>query len=209
MRFKPRAGLALSVCALLVSGATLAWSVRGATGGRHIHQQAASASASGCSGCGANSQGTPVQAPLTEAEARLERLERQLEPIDLLEPKDAEYYYECAHRSNDIMLGRWALALAAERLVNNRFAPASRPTLESVVTDALESPDWRMRRAGINAAIRTELIERSEVAAKIRALRNDREPELAEHARIVVLPGEPPPTAAQPLPSDERRRGGP
>lgn len=217
MKGGTRFGVIIAAIALVVSAATLAMSIWNATGRSHRHplpalQNAAATSpgsSSGCGNCGSESQGTDIGVQLTEAEVRLVHLRDELEPKKKIDSEEALLYYETVHGYDDIVVSRWALAYTADRLATGRFAPDSRETLEQTVTDALDSPDWRLRRAAMNAAIKAGMLSKPQVASSIRALRGDEHPEVAEHAKMITLPGEPPPTPAVPLQSDGRRRGTP
>ncbi|QYK47871.1 MAG: hypothetical protein KF838_13905 [Phycisphaeraceae bacterium] len=215
MKGGTRFGVALAAIALVVSAATLAMSIWNTTVRPHRHplpalqSTAATSSGSGCGNCGSEPQGTDIGVQLTEAEVRLAHLRDELEPRNKIAPDEALLYYETVHGFDDIVVSRWALAYVADRLATGRFAPDSRATLEQAVSDALDSPDWRLRRAAMNAAIKAGMLNNPQVASSIRALRRDEHPEVAEHAKMITLPGEPQPTPAAPLQSDGRRQGTP
>lgn len=142
-----------------------------------------------CKDCGKKQEFNFTPSPSQDDDGNrvLERLQGEVWRKSRLEVEDARYVLESSQREapepdDAVEVQRWALAIAADRLVNASMDDEARRLLEQTITDALTHRVWRMRRTAIATAEEAGLLMRPEVASVARALLDDEHPQVAARA---------------------------
>lgn len=192
----PSKSVALAGCAVVISGAAATVSItRAVNPSVQVEAKPGTRVSADCKDCG-TMEGTSlvglVEGLSSDAADRMTRMEEGIARRSKTTIDDAMYLHECAHGVDDVIVQRWAIALASDRLATCRYESDARETLERVVVDALYHDNWRVRRTGLTTAQECGLIARDDVAERVRALREDERPEVAARASYVPLPGDRP-----------------
>ena len=103
-----------------------------------------------------------------------------------------EQYAAKTDTTEDLILARSAMAVAADRLKRATMTADVRARLERLVVGTLTHKNWHVRLTGLSVVREADLLDRPDVAAKVQALRHDPEDRVARRAKLVRVPGEPP-----------------
>lgn len=113
-----------------------------------------------------------------------------------MSPASADRLEAYAARTADteqLILARSALGVAADRLRHATMAPEVRLRLERLVVSSLSHAHWRMRLTAMACVQEAGMLDRPDVAERIRAMRTDPEEKVLLRAKATRLPGEPVP----------------
>lgn len=86
----------------------------------------------------------------------------------------------------EIVVQRWALVVAGDRLRRASMSTAVRGQLETMITLALADQNWRIRRCAIASIDGSPLSQRADMIERIQSLVDDPQPEVAASARLAL-----------------------
>lgn len=86
----------------------------------------------------------------------------------------------------DLVVQRWALVVAGDRLRHATMNAAVRSQLEAMILQAMADHNWRVRRCAVAAIDGSPLANRADVRDRIQELLEDPQPEVVARVKLAL-----------------------